>query len=63
MSEDKYLYFIDSTYMRVWVKNKNMMKEFEEYLSTREFGELLTEQQRKEFGLTNREFGDFKDSA
>lgn len=59
MSEDKYLYFIDSTYMRVWVKNKNMMSDFEEYLSTREFGELLTEEQRKEFGVTNKEFGDF----
>lgn len=59
MSENKYLYFIDSTYMRVWVKDNSLKDEFEEYLSTREFGELLTDEQRKEFGLTNKEFGDF----
>ncbi len=59
MSEDKYLYFIDSTYMRVWVKDKKLMNDFEEYLSTREFGELLTDEQREEFGLTNKNFGDF----
>jgi predicted AlkP superfamily pyrophosphatase or phosphodiesterase len=59
MDKDKYLYFIDSTYMRVWVKDKSLMGEFEKYLSSREFGELLTEGQRKDFGLVNREFGDF----
>ena len=59
MNEDKYLYFIDSTYMRVWVKDKLLMNKFEAHLSTRGFGELLTDEQRKEFGLTNKEFGDF----
>ena len=59
MSDEKYLYFIDSTYMRIWVKDKNLMNDFKEYLSNQEFGELLSEEQRKEFGLTNKEFGDF----
>jgi len=59
MNENKYLYFIDSTYMRVWVKDKSLMNDFKLYLSSRDFGELLTDQQRGEFGLTNKEFGDF----
>lgn len=59
MNKDKYLYFIDSTYMRVWVKDKSLLSKFKEYLSNQKFGELLSEVQREEFGLTNREFGDF----
>jgi len=59
MREDKYLYFIDSTYLRVWIKDKSLTKKFEQYLSTREFGKLLSQEQRKEFGLTNKKFGDF----
>ena len=59
MDESKYLYFVDSTYMRVWVKDKNLLGDFKEYLLDLEFGELLSEGQRKDFGLTNRAFGDF----
>jgi len=59
MDKNKYLYFVDSTYMRVWVKDKNLLGDFEEYLLNLEFGELLSEEQRKDFGLTNRAFGDF----
>jgi predicted AlkP superfamily pyrophosphatase or phosphodiesterase len=58
MNESKYLYFIDSTYLRVWVKDLDLMEDFCEYLENQEFGELLSESQRSEFGLTNREFGD-----
>jgi hypothetical protein len=59
MSLNSYLYFIDSTYLRVWIKDKNLTEKFKSYLSSKEFGELLTEEQREEFGLTNRDFGDF----
>jgi predicted AlkP superfamily pyrophosphatase or phosphodiesterase len=59
MNERKYLYFIDSTYLRVWVKDESLMEDFRDYLANQEFGELLTENQRSDFGLVSREFGDF----
>ena len=59
MSYDSYLYFIDSTYLRIWVKDKKLFSKIEQFLIKQDFGETLNNDQRVEFGLTNKEFGDF----
>jgi hypothetical protein len=59
MSKDKYLYFIDSTYLRIWIKDKLLIDKFYNYLSSRDFGNLLSDDQREIFGLKNKNFGDY----
>ena len=58
MSKDKYLYFVDSTYLRIWVKDIELIQSFNEFLSLQEFGKIVSNEERIEFGLTNKDFGD-----
>jgi hypothetical protein len=57
MKPDKYLYFIDSTYLRVWIKDDNLFPRLHEFLSSLNFGSLVSEKEREDFGLRNRKFG------
>jgi predicted AlkP superfamily pyrophosphatase or phosphodiesterase len=59
MHPNTYLYFVDSTYLRVWVKNGSLRNRIEQYLKNLDFGKLLSKKERIEFGLTKIEFGDF----
>jgi len=59
MDFKRYLYFLDSTYLRVWIKDKSMYRPMYEYLSNLHFGTLLTNDVREKFGVTNKKFGDF----
>ncbi|HRQ36679.1 MAG TPA: alkaline phosphatase family protein [Chloroflexota bacterium] len=54
-----YLYFSDANLLRVWVFDRNMMEPIRQYLENFEHGHILTEQDRKEYGLTTSRFGDF----
>jgi len=58
MEKSKYLYFIDSTFLRVWTGNGGLKEQISTYLSGLNYGNILTTEERIEFGLTNTEFGD-----
>lgn len=58
MKENEYLYFIDSTYLRVWIKNPELRFDFERFLNGSQIGEIVGDKERVEFGLTNKEYGD-----
>jgi len=58
-SMDTYLYFVDATYVRVWVYNENYRKKVTDFFSDISSGRLLSQSERKEFGVTNLDFGDF----
>ena len=57
--KDRYLYFLDLTLLRVWVFDEGLRSEIEDYL--RDFGEgrLITSEERVEFGITSKQWGDF----
>ncbi|MEF8729732.1 MAG: alkaline phosphatase family protein [Accumulibacter sp.] len=58
MAYGKYLYFIDSTFLRVWVKDEQISAAIMEYLDRFEDGAILTKEERIRFGISNPEFGD-----
>jgi len=58
MRPDKYMYFLDSTFLRVWVKDPVMMSRIIEYLKEHDGGEIISGTERAEYGVTNKTFGD-----
>ncbi len=58
MNIKKYLYFIDSTYVRVWIKDKSLESILKEYFTSIKSGTMLSDEERTEFGISNKEFGD-----
>ncbi|MDB4208813.1 alkaline phosphatase family protein [Amylibacter sp.] len=58
MSKLSYMYFVDSTYVRIWVKSNLLKNEIENYLSDLDYGKIIETKEREEFGITNLEFGD-----
>jgi len=57
-SENNYLYFIDSTMLRVWVFNNVLRKTIEKYLRNFEGGQVIERKERERFGVVSRRFGD-----
>jgi hypothetical protein len=57
MSNDSYIYFLDSTFLRVWSRNENLLSDIEEFLSNLESGHIICEKEREKYGVTNRAFG------
>lgn len=57
MSPENYLYFIDSTILRVWSSDDILLLEINEYLNGLDFGDVIDSDEREDFGLTNLEFG------
>jgi hypothetical protein len=55
---DRYVPFLDAVMLRVWVRDPNLQAGLVDYLSELECGSLLSEAERRYFGVTNREFGD-----
>ena len=53
-----YKYFIDSTTLRVWVNEIELKNNIEKYLLSREEGIVINSKTRKNYGLTNNNFGD-----
>jgi hypothetical protein len=59
MAEDKYLYFVDSTYVRVWVKDDSLRDELAEFLNELNFGTVVQDEERIRHGVTRLEYGDY----
>lgn len=54
-----YLYFSDATLLRVWVYDEALRQPLAEFLGSLPLAHLLTEEERRHYGLTNLAFGDF----
>jgi hypothetical protein len=54
-----YLYFSDTTLLRVWVYDETLHQPLAQFLGFLPRGHLLTEEERQHYGLTNPAFGDF----
>lgn len=57
-SNSGYKYFIDSTTLKIWVKDNILKTKIMCYLNDRVEGSILDEKERKAHGLTNNNFGD-----
>jgi len=53
-----YVYFLDTTMLRIWYFDPEVKNALEYFLSNRDYGRLLTDQERVEFGVTNKEWAD-----
>ena len=54
-----YLYFSDATLLRVWVYDEALRQPLAEFLGSLPRGHLVTDEERRHYGLTNPAFGDF----
>jgi len=52
-SPKKYFYFVDATILRIWGFDDMLVKEMESFLKDTQAGSLLTDEERKAFGLTD----------
>lgn len=57
-SESSYLYFVDSTMLRIWTFGERKKFEIEKCLNGLTFGKVLSKQERINYGITSRAFGD-----
>lgn len=58
MSPGKYLYFIDSTFIRFWVKDDSLKNSILEFMSSQKDGQILGDEDRIEYGVTDKNYGD-----
>lgn len=56
-SKKTYIAYTDSCVMCVWTEDRELESKIAEFLSTREEGHLLTEEEREYYGATDRIFG------
>ena len=54
----KYLFFYDSVVLRVWSKDTKLLNEIEIYLNSLGIGGLLSQEDRKKYCVSNKQFGD-----
>lgn len=59
MNVNRYLYFIDSTFLRVWINDPTLIQSFHIYLSSLPFGELISSEDRIKYGVSNKNFATF----
>lgn len=55
---DSYSYFIDATFFRVWLNNKNLEEKLVNEFKSIATGHVLDEKERRHYGLKNTEHGD-----
>lgn len=55
---DRYVYFLDATLGRFWVPDARLRAEMAAYLADLPHGSLVTEEERAEYGIRSRAFGD-----
>ncbi len=55
----RYLYFTDSTLVRVWIDDPALGPPIADYFARSRVASLVTHEERVEYGLTNPAFGDF----
>ena len=53
-----FTYFLDTTMLRVWYLDPELKEAVESFLNNRDYGKLLTEQERIDFGITNKKWAD-----
>ena len=53
-----FIAYCDTAIMCIWCANEQLKKEMEDYLAGKTEGHLLTEEDRKRFGATDKKFGD-----
>lgn len=58
MKPEKYLYFLDATYLRVWCSDESLRGRIIDYLSSKDFGKIVDKTEREFYGVTNANFGD-----
>lgn len=56
--EKTYLYFMDSTMLRIWTFNDNKRAEIEDYLTDLPHGNIMSLADRSRYGITSEAFGD-----
>ncbi len=56
---DSYLYFSDSTLLRVWIFDPALGPAIAEYLGSSDVSRLIMQEEREQFGIANPAFGDF----
>jgi len=54
---ETYVYFLDSTIMRVWCENERLANSIGDWLSNLDCGQLISEITRREYGLASPSFG------
>lgn len=57
-SEDTYIAYSDSAIMCIWCKDKSLLEPITDFLTSKEEGHLLSEDERLFYGVTDRKFGD-----
>lgn len=55
---DRYMYFLDATLARFWVPDPGLRSEIAAHLGGERHGVLVTEDERSEYGIASRAFGD-----
>ena len=58
-SSQSYVYFTDANLLRVWVFDKQLKDSIRSYLVQLKEGKLVTEEERRTYGITSPRFGDF----
>lgn len=58
-SSDTYVYFSDANLLRVWVFDEPLRDPIRSYLEQSEGGQLVTPDERQEYGITSPHFGHF----
>jgi hypothetical protein len=56
--KNAYSYFIDATFFRVWLNNKELKTKLVDAFDTVKQGHVLDEKERNQYGLNNIEHGD-----
>ena len=59
MAVDSYMYFVDSTYVRIWIKDESLRDSMTAFLGSLSYGEVLSDDERDESGVTRKEYGDY----
>ncbi len=55
---DTYMYFIDATILRAWSRDSNLTNSIEQYLTELGHGQVLSQEERKRYGISSARFGD-----
>lgn len=58
MEPGRYLFFLDSTFLRVWLDDEALDARVREYLVSLQAGVILSDEERTTYGVSNRDFGD-----
>jgi hypothetical protein len=58
-ARDRFLYFTDSTLVRIWVNDSELGADVADFISRSAVSHLVTHDERVAYGLTDPRFGDF----